>query len=60
MDSREMKRRMKSKLAHYLDEYRSSDLSSELRRGVLGPRQSVAHQERYGRVLSEFIQELRG
>lgn len=61
MDSREMKRRMKFQLGQYLANYPSSDLSSQLRRGVLGPVfPSKAHKERYERVLSEFIRELRG
>ena len=65
MDSRDMKRRLKLNLAKYLDDYRHSDLASELRRatlrdgGVNYDRPSVAHAERYGRVLSELIAELR-
>lgn len=65
MDSREMKRRLKLNLATYLDDYRHSDLASELRRATLRgattrtTQPSVAHEERYGRVLSELIAELR-
>jgi len=59
MNRREMKKELFAYLATYLEEYRYSDLSSQMQHHVIGDKPTEPAQRRFDRIRAEAITQLR-